>query len=209
MQIFCQTGFYSCPNTGWISCCSNLLLAVLYVIAMIYTFPFIFSTHCLMKVWMHHRYDLSDLFSPSSFFFFSFFFKSLPFPHEPCLHSRLSTVSVNTDTCFCHHSFFFIFAFPSAGNALCLECRRVIARQPKVTLIKTKGSFCQLCNPVLSTLLSQQWHDFLFFSFFLEAACTDSHADFVIGYRLASWAVHTLTISLSWSGIFSDQGPGT
>lgn len=143
---------------------------------MIYTFPFILSTHCLMKVWMHHRYDLSDLFFSSSFFFFpSFFFKSLPFPHEPCLHSRLSTVSVNTDTCFCRHSLFFIFAFPSAGNALCLECRRVIARQPKVTLIKTKGSFClsalQPC-PIHPPIPAVAWFSFLLF--FLEAACTDS-----------------------------------
>lgn len=156
-------------------------------------------------IWSFRPFFLLQL-----FFFPSFFFKSLPFPHEPCLHSRLSTVSVNTDTCFCRHSLFFIFTFPSAGNALCLECRRVIARQPKVTLIKTKGSFClsalQPC-PIHPPIPAVAWFSFLLF--FLEAACTDSHADFVIGYRLASWAAHTLTISLSWSGIFSDLGPGT
>lgn len=147
-------------------------------------------------------------FSPPAFFFPSFFFKSLPFPHEPCLHSRLSTVSVNTDTCFCRHSLFFIFAFPSAGNALCLECRRVIARQPKVTLIK--GVFLFVSFATLSYPPSHPSSGMIFFSSLFSWSCLHRfHADFVIGYRLASWAAHTLTISLSWSGIFSDLGPGT
>lgn len=178
---------------------------------MIYTFPFILSTHCLMKVWMHHRYDLSDLFFSSSFFFFHHFSLNL------CLSHMNLVFTPDCQQCqwiqtlaFAVTAFFFIFAFPSAGNALCLECRRVIARQPKVTLIKTKGSFClsalQPC-PIHPPIPAVAWFSFLLF--FLEAACTDSHADFVIGYRLASWAAHTLTISLSWSGIFSDLGPGT
>lgn len=85
---------------------------------------------------------------------------------------RLSSVSVNTDISGC---FFFPFFFPSLPLSCC--CSALLGMQGgclKLTLMKTEGAFCLSAppsDPVLSTLLFQQWRDFfslsLFFSFSL------------------------------------------
>lgn len=149
-------------------------------------------------------------FSPPAFFFPSFFFKSLPFPHEPCLHSRLSTVSVNTDTCFCRHSLFFYFRFPLSWQCSLLGMQEGDCQAAKSYTDKNKGVFLFVSFATLSYPPSHPSSGMIFFSSLFSWSCLHRfHADFVIGYRLASWAAHTLTISLSWSGIFSDLGPGT
>lgn len=49
---------------------------------------------------------------------------------------------------------------PSAADALCLACRRPIAKQPRVTLMKTEGAFCVSALPsMLLSLPFQQWPD--------------------------------------------------
>lgn len=110
-----------------------------------------FSSHCLMNVLMRHRHDLlhqSGVFFSSSFFFISALSTRTLFPllSVECVFEYRHWTQTPA-TCFCHQSFFFSSALPSAADALCLACRRAITEQPKVTLMKTEGAFCLSALP--------------------------------------------------------------
>lgn len=127
---------------------------------------------------------------------------SVPFPHEPqpCSHSRLSSVSVNTD--IGHRAWHSLLpsglfsALASAPSSLCLVCSRVIAEWPKVTLRKTESAFCLSALPpcaVRHAILAVKW--FLFLSILLHVS-TDT---FRKSLEFLHWetVVHVLNMTLT------------
>lgn len=170
MQMFCQTGFYSCPNTGWISCCSNLLLAVPYVIAMIYTFPFILSTHCLMKVWMHHRYDLSDLFFSSSFFSFHFSL-NLCLSHMNLVFTPDCQQCQWIQTLAFAVTAFFNFRFPLSWQCSLFGMQEGDCQAAKSYTDKNKGVFLFVSFATLSYPPSHPSSGMIFFSSLFSWSC--------------------------------------
>lgn len=113
----------------------------------------------LMRHW-HYLLHQSGLFVPSLL--------SVPFPHEPCSHSRLSSVFMKRD--FGHTVWPLAFAIRASflyfsADAFRLACRWAITERPKVTLTKTESAFCLSALPshaVHPPILAVAWLLFYF-----------------------------------------------
>lgn len=97
---------------------------------------------------------------------------------------------------------------PSAADALCLACRRLINAQPRVTLMKTEGAFCLSALPshaALSTLSFQQWHAPPSSPGVMSTAGAIrwGHANFVIGNQSASQLSH---ICIDRDAVWTEEG---
>lgn len=163
-----------------------------------------------MNVLMRHWHDL--LYQSGISFFFFLPSLSVPFPHEPqpCSHSRLFSVSVNTDI---GHSVwtlalavraFFFFFFPLSQCSAWHAGGRLQSGQ-KLHWWKLRALFvCQLSHPVLSTLpiSAPAWFIFspMLLELFQQTPLDRDMQIFIIGKQPtrpgqpASRAVHELTV---------------
>lgn len=141
-------------HSGWY----GLIHLLLY-----YQFPFLSLSHNCSCV--------TDMIYYTSLFFvcFSVFFISGLPKHTP---TSFPLPSVQCVSEYRHQTQSPTFAvLPSAGVALRLACRRVIAEWPKVTLMETEGSVCLSALPpraVHPPISAVAWLVFVFFPVLLE-----------------------------------------
>ena len=180
------------------------------------------SSHCLMNVLMRHWHDLLHQpgFFFSSFFFFFFFYQCPSHtnhnlaPTPVCwVCPWIQTPDTEPGHLFLPFFFFFFFFFParpSAADAVCLACGKVIgAERPKVTLMKTEGAFCLSAPP------SRAVHPPAPAVVWLPPCPRSPGATSTHAIRLgtckfchrktASQAVHALTVTLPWQKKMSFQ----